>query len=117
MLVSKAVTHLFARQPHPLANDRGVQSVLYGMRPLLVPLVAALLLTSACCHHKRPCPNRYCPPTAPARCCPQPPPAAKPKCGCPGKSQPRRAGLNRHPISLSEVTDYLPGLPPGYIAI
>ncbi len=81
------------------------------MTKYLLSLAAALLLLPSCttCHkNQRPCqqatPTRCCPKAN--RCTPQP--------AC-GTTHTRRVGPNRHPVSLEHVTDYMPGIAPGYI--
>ncbi len=89
------------------------------MSKRLLLLVAALLLLPACGNCKRTCANRYCPPTAPTRpICPE----AKPRCGCQKKTAPRcgqqpRPCSHKKTITLNNMMDYLPGLPPGHLGV
>ncbi len=93
------------------------------MPKYFMPLVAAMLLCSACCSHRKPCANRYCPPNAPTRPVCPPAKAATP-CGCKKKARPTRCRQQamlptpvQSGVTLSEVLDYLPGMPPGYWSI
>ncbi len=80
------------------------------MTKLLLPLAAALLLLlPSCACHKNQSPCRQ---AAPSGCCPKatrcnPQPTS-------GTPHARRVGPNRHPVSLGQVTDYMPGIAPDY---